>query len=209
MSSASPEIEAVIFDLGNVLVNFDAKKSAFAFAKTAGISILKTFSHFFLSEDEKAYTRGELTTPEFYERSKSALGVDIDFDTFKHYWNDIFWENEGMDELLAALKPKYKLYLISNTNELHFDYIRDNFNILRHFDRMFPSHEVGARKPEARIFENVLDAVKLPAAKTVFIDDIKDFIRAAKEVGMHGIVFKNKDQLIEDLEKLGVTVPAE
>lgn len=204
MSAPDVRIDAVFFDLGNVLINFDARRSAMAFARKARVNVMKAFSHFFLSEDEKAYTRGQISSREFFERARKALNTDIDFETFKHYWNDIFWENEGMDELLSVLKKDFPLYLISNTNELHFDHICENYTILRHFNRTFPSHEVGARKPDAEIYEKVLAAVKIEPAHAVFIDDQKDFIRGAQAVGMHGIVFKNRAQLIEDLKKLNI-----
>ncbi len=206
MKKKNPEIESVIFDLGNVLLNFDAKKSALRFAKDCGVSMTKAWEHFFTSKTEKAYTRGEITCREFYEHSLEVLKTPVDFKTFKHYWNDIFWENEGMDALLEQLKKNYPLYLISNTNKMHFDYIKKNFKILRHFKKTFPSHEVGARKPDALIYTRVLKAVKLRPEQTVFVDDKIDFIKGAREVGMYGIRFRNRDQLIRDLKKMGVKV---
>lgn len=204
MAKEKPEIHSVIFDLGNVLLNFDAKKSALRFAKECGVNMTRAWEHFFTSQTEKAYTRGEITCREFYEHSLKVLKTPVDFKTFKHYWNDIFWENEGMDELLARLKKHYPLYLISNTNKMHFDYIKKNFRILRHFTRTFPSHEVGARKPDALIYERVLKAVRLKAEHTVFVDDKIEFIRGARAVGMYGIRFRNPEQLVRDLKKLDV-----
>lgn len=206
MKKEKPEIHSVIFDLGNVLLNFDAKKSAIRFAKECGVSITKAWEHFFTSKTEKAYTRGEISCREFYEHSLEVLKTPVDFKTFKHYWNDIFWENEGMDALLADLKKHYPLYLISNTNKMHFDYIKKNFKILRHFKKTFPSHEVGARKPDALIYQRVLKAVKLKPENTVFVDDKIEFIKGARAVGMYGIRFRSPEQLVRDLKKLGVKV---
>ncbi len=200
------KIKSVIFDMGNVLLNYDAKKAAKRFSQGCKVPIIKVWIHFFTSPTEKAYTRGEISCREFYNHAKQALKFPVDFKTFKHYWNDIFWENPGMDALLGKLKKKYPLYLISNTNKMHFDYIKGKFKMLRHFKKTYPSHEVGHRKPEAKIYEKVLADIKLKPEETVFVDDVKKFVDGAKAVGMHAIRFKKKEQLIRDLRKLGVSI---
>lgn len=200
------KIKAVIFDLGNVLLNFNAKKSARRFARACKVPMTKVWDHFFTSQTEKAYTRGEISCKEFYQHASDCLNVQVDFEKFKYYWNDIFWENEGMDSLLAKLKKKYPLYLISNTNKMHFDHIQETFKILRHFKKTFPSHEVGHRKPEPQIYKKVLKQTRLKPEETVFVDDIIKFVDGAKAVGMHAIQFRNPRQLVRELKKLGVTV---
>ena len=199
-------IKAVIFDLGNVLVNYDAKKAARRFAKVCRVPLLKVWIHFFTSPTEKAYTRGEISSYEFYRHAKQALKFPIPYKTFRHYWNDIFWENGAMDPLLRRLKRHYPLYLISNTNRMHFDYVKKKFRVLGHFKRTFPSHEMGHRKPDREIYEKVLARIGLRPGETVFIDDVPKFVAGAKKAGMHAIRFRRKEQLIRDLVKLGVRV---
>ena len=198
------KIKAVIFDLGNVLVNYDVKKAARRFSEAGGISQLRIWAHFFLSKFEQAYTRGEISTMEFYREASRVFKKPVSYKTFKHYWNDIFWENPGMDKLLSRIKKHYPLYLISNTNSMHFTYIKKNFKLLRHFDRKFPSHEVRARKPDLKIYRRVLKKVRLKPQETVFIDDMKSFIQGARKAGMHAIRFRTRPQLIKDLRQLGI-----
>jgi len=204
MNVVESPIKTVIFDLGNVLVNFDAHKAVKRFASDCGIPISRTWWHFFVSPHEKAYTRGEITCEDFYGAARDALKLKVDFEKFRFYWNDIFWENEGMDELLSSLSAKYPLYLISNTNRMHFEYIKENFKILRHFEKMFASHEVGARKPEPAIYKKVLHAIPFKAPECVFIDDKIEFVRGARRAGMKSIQFRARLQLIRDLKKIGV-----
>ncbi len=199
-------IKAVIFDLGNVLLNFNAKKSAKRFAKACEVPFDKVWEHFFISPTEKAYTRGKITSQAFYRHACESLATRVDFKTFAHYWNDIFWENEGMDDILKDLKKRYPLYLISNTNKLHFDHIKKEFKILRHFKKTFPSHEVGHRKPEPQIYKKVLKAIRLKPKETVFVDDVEKFVVGAREVGMHAIQFKKPKQLLRELRKFGVEI---
>jgi len=204
MKNEFPTIKAVIFDLGNVLVNYDVRKAARRFSEAGGISQLRIWAHFFLSSFEQAYTRGEISTREFYEAATRIFKNPIPYETFKHYWNDIFWENPGMERLLIRLKKHYPLYLISNTNALHFTYIKKHFKLLRHFKKMFPSHEVGARKPETRIYKRVLRKIRLRPEQTVFIDDMKSFIEGAKRAGMNTVRFRSLKQLIRDLKQFGI-----
>jgi len=204
MNEDRSKIKAVIFDLGNVLVNYDVKKAARRFSEAGGISQLRIWAHFFLSKFEQAYTRGEISTREFYREATRVFKNPIPYKTFKHYWNDIFWENPGMERLLVRLKKHYPLYLISNTNALHYNYIRKNFRLLRHFKRKFPSHEVGARKPDLKIYQRVLRRIGLRPEETVFIDDMKSFIEGAKKAGMNTIHFRGLDRLTRDLKQLGI-----
>lgn len=200
------KIKAIIFDLGNVLLNYDAKKSARQFSKACRVPVQKVWGHFFTSPTEKAFTRGEITCREFYRHAKQALEIAVDYKTFRHYWNDIFWENDGMDPLLRRLKRRYPLYLISNTNKMHFDHIRKNFKVLRHFKKTFPSHEVGRRKPDPEIYREVLSRIRLRPEETVFIDDMPKFVAGARAVGMHAIRFRGKKPLIHSLRKLNIRI---
>ncbi len=202
----NPEIRAVLFDLGNVLLNYDARKAGKRFAEACGVPLLKVWIHFFTSPAEKAFTRGEISCYEFYRHSKQVLKFPVNYKTFSHYWNDIFWENEGMDALLVKLKKRYPLYLISNTNKLHFEYIKKKFKILRHFKKTFPSHEVGHRKPELEIYQKVLAKIGFNPEETVFIDDVPKFVRGARKAGMHALRFRSKERLIADLRRLGVRI---
>jgi putative hydrolase of the HAD superfamily len=200
----SGTIKAVIFDLGNVLVNYDVQKAAKRFSAASGLSTREIWKRFFLSRFEQAYTRGAISTREFHRIACKTLRVSMPLAVFSHYWNDIFWEIPGMDKLLARIRKRYPLYLISNTNELHFNYIKKHFRLLRHFKRKFPSHEIGARKPDLRIYRRVLKKIRLRPEETVFIDDMKSFIEGARKTGMHALRFRGIKRLIRDLRCLGI-----
>ncbi|MFA5167205.1 MAG: HAD family phosphatase [Candidatus Omnitrophota bacterium] len=204
MKNKNTEIKAVIFDLGNVLVNYDVEKAAKHFSAVSGLSTREIWRRFFLSRFEQAYTRGEISTRKFHRIACKVLGVSIPLATFSHYWTDIFWENPGMDRFLVRIKKHYPLYLISNTNALHFTYLKKHFKLLRHFDRKFPSHEVGARKPYLKIYRRVLRKIGLRPEETVFIDDMKNFIAGARKAGMHVIHFRGLARLKRDLKRLGI-----
>ena len=204
MESSVAPIKAIMFDLGNVLVFFDAKRSSHAFSQALGMPEDEVWKAFFISDLERTYTRGEISSEEFYRKVNERFPSKLDFATFSHLWNDIFTENHEMEGLLRKLKKHYPLYLISNTNDLHFEYVRGKFSMLRHFTRYFPSHQIGHRKPDQAMFEHVLSEIKLRPEEAVFIDDIPEFVASAQNLGIQGIQFKSRLQLEDELRKLGV-----
>jgi len=197
-------IKAILFDMGNVLLFFNARVSAKAFSEASGLSEEEIWEAFFISKMEKEYTRGKISSQEFYEKSTEKFAKKVDYHTFAKLWNEIFTENKEMDGLLARLKTHYPLYLISNTNDLHFEYIKKEFHILKHFKELFPSHLVGHRKPDPKMFEHVLEKIKLKPEETVFIDDMEVFVASARKVGIHGIRFTNVSALEAELKKMDV-----
>ncbi len=197
-------IRAILFDMGNVLLFFNAKISSRAFSEATGLSEEEIWELFFVSELEQRYTRGEISSRDFYEQVSQRFPKKINYETFGRLWNDIFTENLEMDELLEQLKKHCPLYLISNTNDLHFEYIKKQFGLMKHFTGFFPSHQVGHRKPNPAMFQHVLKEIKLKPEETVFIDDIIEFVDSAKQLGMNAIQFTTRKHLEVELQKLGV-----
>lgn len=195
----------IFFDLGNVLVKFDPQIAVKKFESLFGVSKESLWHAMFVSDIERDYTVGKISSLEFHSRVCHYFKKSVDYKIFSDIWNDIFWLNEGMEELVSKLAARYPLYLISNTNELHFEFIKKHYPILKHFRKHFPSHEVGARKPEPAIFRHALKEAQVRAEEAVFIDDIADFVEAAKNVGMRGIQFQSRHLLEEDLRKVGFT----
>lgn len=197
--------QAIIFDLGNVLIHFNAVRAARRFSRETGVPFEKVWKHFFISRIEKAYTRGEITTQAFFNHACKAFHCRMDFKTFARLWNDIFWENRGIRPILKGLAKHYPLYLISNTNELHFDHLQKTFpEILGRFRQMFPSHRVGRRKPDPRIYWKVLRTIKRRPEETLFVDDMPKFVNAARRIGMKGIRFRSNAGLRKELRRLGI-----
>ncbi len=197
-------IKAILFDMGNVLLFFNARISSKAFSEATGLSEEEIWELFFISELERRYTRGEISSKTFYEQVNQYFPKKVDYETFARLWNDIFTENTEMDELLAKLKKHYPLYMISNTNDLHFEYIKKSFKVTKHFTGFFPSHEVGHRKPSHEMFKHVLKEIKFKPEETVFVDDIIEFVESAKQVGMNAVQFTTRKNLEQELRSLGI-----
>jgi HAD superfamily hydrolase (TIGR01509 family) len=108
--------------------------------------------------------------------------------------------------LLAYLKRRYPLILVSNTNEAHIDFIRSNYRVLEHFDHHIFSYEVGSLKPDRKIFEHAIAASGFPAETLFFTDDREENVVAARNLGLHAHQFKTESALVNALAAAGVCV---
>jgi putative hydrolase of the HAD superfamily len=198
-------ISVVLFDLGNVLLPFEARRLA-----------KKLTFHTHKSEDElleifgkdhifKDFEEGTITPSVFFDQIKQSASLSrISLSQFTDFFNDIFNEDPHVIQLLDQLKPNYRLGLISNTNTLHATYLMEKYPFFDQFDRIWFSHEVGARKPGPSIYQTALDYFNVPANETVFIDDTYGNVVGAQNLGMRGIHFLNYEQLSTELKQLGV-----
>ena len=129
------------------------------------------------------------------------LDHTIDEETFCKYWSDIFSFNDDVIALLPILKKKYKLYLISNTNSIHKKYGYQNYEFLKLFDKLILSHEVKFIKPEKEIYLEVQKVSGFPSEEHIFVDDILEYVDAAKSLGWDGIQFLGYDDLVMNLKE--------
>lgn len=197
-------IELIIFDLGNVILPFDHYQIAEKLSKYSMDHEDPREIFSFLFDIEKGavnpYETGKISTLEFFESIKQSLKLSIPFDEFKPIWNDIFWEDEDVSKIIYILKGKKRLFLLSNTNPLHFDYILSRFPVIKSFDRLILSHEVGFKKPAIEIFEMAIKYSMTEPQKILFIDDVETHIDVASSLGMKAVHFKSANQLREELK---------
>jgi len=201
-SMADNHIEAIIFDLGNVLIDFDhmiAAKRISAFTDKTGQEI---FELFFDSKLTALFEEGKITPLEFFRQVKNMLSLKLDYDKFLPIWNEIFFfteKNRQVYGLAKILKSHYKIALFSNINVLHFDYLKKNFPVFDAFHQIITSFEVGARKPNPLIYKKALESLQALAQNTFYTDDRKELIEAASALGIRSFVFKDVQRLKQDL----------
>ena len=202
--SPSP-IEVILFDLGNVILPFDAHRTAEKLSRSSQRKEFqhppKMFSYLFDAEEGaiNPYQVGKVSSVEFFQSLKESLSLSLSFEAFIPIWNEIFVEDKEVSEVIRSLKGKYRLGLLSNTDPLHFGYILSKFPILQVFDKWILSHEVGFRKPEVGIFQAAIDWASVDPERILFIDDIRRHIDAAVTLGMQGIHFVSARQMKQEL----------
>ncbi len=203
MASANP-IKTVIFDLGKVIVNFDHLITCRRLAQYCPCSPEEVYENIFSSGLEEQLDTGSISPDVFFEAVSCRLNLNIEIELFMKVWKGIFTLNPGIEQLINRLKSSFKLLCISNTNQWHFEYCLETFPVLNSFDLFILSFKVGRKKPHNEIFKKAMAEADALPQECVYIDDIKDFVKAAECSGMKGIHFISVAQLERQLEVAGV-----
>ena len=196
---------AVVFDLGKVLVDFDysiaiRKIAASSPMPLAGIKNLIEQSPLLVH-----YETGLLTRREFFEQVRKATGFRGTIEEFGGYFADIFTEILPMIELHAALRrKKISAYIFSNTNDLAVEHIRRNFPFFRDFDGYIFSHEVGAMKPDGKIYEALEAMAGKRGADLIYIDDRPENVDAGKARGWRTVLHESPEKSHAALNAFGL-----
>jgi putative hydrolase of the HAD superfamily len=191
----------IVFDLGNVLIPFDYNvliKKIDSLKSGLGKHFVDTY--FANYEFHRDFERGKISEEKFIKRMLEILDHSIDGETFCNYFSSIFQLNKDVTALLPALKKSYKLVLLSNTNSIHEKYGWEQYDFLKYFDDLILSHKIGAVKPEEKIYRAVEISSGSPAEQHIFIDDIEEYVNAARSFGWDGIHFKGYSSLVKDLK---------
>ena len=200
----SSRYEYIVFDLGNTLIRFDHNISANKIAKLFNVDAKKIYDTFFDSGLTRPFERGHLSPAEFHAKAAELLGFDISYKKFVEIWNNIFWADDDMCALARELKKRYKLILLSNISALHFEHIKKTFDIINIFDDIILSFEVGAIKPERKIFDELIRRSGSRREALFYIDDREDLIKAAIELGIDSVRFEDVDKLRDVMKKKGI-----
>lgn len=198
-------IKVVLFDLGNVILPVDGHRLAHKLTKHTTFSAQEILECFFHHEIINPFEKGEFTPDDFYKKVCGKMNLTgLEFAEFITHFNDIFDEDQNVIDLLAILKHNYKLGLISNTNQVHVEHMTARYELFKHFDELWFSNEAGLRKPDPAIYRLAIEHFGVNPREMVFVDDLKPNIEGAESLGINGILFKSYEQLVRDLDKLGV-----
>jgi putative hydrolase of the HAD superfamily len=198
------DITVLALDLGNVLVKVDHLRFCRRLAILTGLTAEEVYGRVFESDLEPGFDTGRLTSEDFHRRVMHHFGVILPFSQFSSWWNDIFDPMEGMAELVGYLSARFPLYLVSNTNTLHFSYIRENYSFLDLFESFVLSFEVGSRKPEPAIYQALIERTGRPPSRCLFVDDKLPFVTAAREQGLESWQFTSPVEFIGCLQRHGL-----
>lgn len=199
-------IKLFVFDLGNVILPFEHRQIARKLhEKSAYRTNFNTEEIFtFMFETDKGlindFETGQISSEEFFGLLKERYKLNLTFEDFKDIWNPIFSENKKVNEMILYLKSRgYPLFILSNTNELHFSYIIEKYPIVHEMDEWILSFEVGVKKPNARIYKMIFERMDVAENEVFYIDDIEQYVNTARKFGINGMVFKNADQLWKEV----------
>lgn len=178
----------IFIDFGGVLYNIDIQRTIDAFAGYSELTtdkIINMVGNPIFSE----YERGEISTDQFRSRAKEIFQLNCSDDQFDEAWNaTLVSKIETAESDIEEFKRFGRVFLLSNTNELHLNQFRPECQrLFSLFDALFFSHELGLSKPDPRIFKLVMDRTGSPSEYCVFIDDIKENVATASKCGMFSL----------------------
>jgi len=189
------EIKNIIFDFGGVFIDVNYKKTEDAFIQAGITGFHQLYSQHKASPLFEQLERGEVDNAHFFETVRKVSGLALKDQQITECWNNMLGEfyPQAIDKA-KELKGKYRLFLFSNTNSIHYECVmkryeqqfgKKDFNSL--FEKAWYSHTSGIRKPYVEAYEWVLKDAGLKAGETLFIDDTISNIEGAQKAGLQTI----------------------
>jgi FMN phosphatase YigB (HAD superfamily) len=198
--------DALLFDLGRVVLDIDFNKTLACWAGHAGCEPAHLFGRFSYDEIYKRHETGEIDDAEFFAGLRTSLGIGLSDAQFLEGWNAIFaGEMPGIAPLLARAAEHVPLYAFSNTNVAHAEHFSQAYaSVLGHFRKIFLSSTIGLRKPDAAAYDHVVKAIGVPASRILFFDDLAENIEGARARGLTAVHVTSPDDVATALAALGI-----
>jgi HAD superfamily hydrolase (TIGR01509 family) len=201
----SRPLRAVIFDIGRVLVRLDIARSLTGLARGISLSPDAIWSAIQTDPRWHDWQEGRIAPHDWHLHLTRRLGSPLTFDEFRDAWNRTLDPQPlQSDDLFKTLTKNKRLALLSNTDPIHVAHLESTYSFFQFFPpaaRIY-SCSVRASKPSPVVFQAALKAVKAQAAETVFIDDILEYVEAARSLGLRSIQYLNREQLLADLRSI-------
>ena len=198
-------IKTIIFDLGKVIVSFDFQRAYEQIAPLCNLTPAEIPERLRGCDLVSRFESGQIEPRPFVQEFASRLELQIDYEDFCTIWSSIFLPVTLIPEsLLAGLRKRYRLMLLSNTNAIHFEMISERYPLLRHFDDYILSYKVGAMKPAPEIYRAALAKAQCRPDECFFTDDIPAYVAGARLHGIDAVQFQNVEQIETELRARNV-----
>ncbi len=184
-------IKCLASDLGNVIIDFDRNRMIRQFADILNFSPDKVLDMFLRSGLARQYETGNISTDDFLQEVSKMTNGEISYQDFMKIWSGSFTLIKDYFDFLLSVKDKVKLIMVSNTNELHYGYIKQNFPEIMIFDAYFLSYEMHSMKPDAEYYQHFIRESGFKSDEILFIDDKKENIKTAESIGLNTIQYQN------------------
>lgn len=180
-------IRNIIFDLGGVIINLDPARTRNAFTALGASNFEALYSFSQQNGVFDLLDKGLISNASFRDEMRKHITVDVSDQQIDDAWNAMLLDvPEEKIQLLKQLQPRYRTFLLSNTNRIHVDYfskellrVHGSKDFSPWMERCYYSCDIGMRKPDAEIFQFVLNDNNLLAEETLFIDDSPQHITGA------------------------------
>jgi putative hydrolase of the HAD superfamily len=195
-------IKAIIFDFGNVICKFDNNLFIQRISNFSDKSVPELNDLIYQRSDLlKQYETGLITSDDFFDQVVKQCSLDISRTEFIKAFTDIFSPVQETFDLIDRLKSRHKLALLSNTSQWDFEYGIKTCGVYDRFDTVSLSFMVKEMKPGEKIYFDALNKLNLEPEECIYIDDIKEYVEAAVNIGMTGIHYISHEKLTESLRR--------
>ncbi|MGE0622991.1 MAG: HAD family hydrolase [Pseudomonadales bacterium] len=194
-------IDALLLDLGNVVMEIDFRRTFRHWAAHASVDAGELHARWSEDEAYRAHERGELAFDEYVAALGDRLGITLSPDVWEAGWNDIFvGPYEQVQTALADVAQRLPLFAFTNTNPTHERAWRHRYgNALIHFDEIFVSSTIGQRKPEPAAFLWVADAMGVHPERILFLDDNAENVAGARSAGLQTVWVRSEADVVDAL----------
>ncbi|HKV62134.1 MAG TPA: HAD family phosphatase [Candidatus Acidoferrum sp.] len=201
----SVKYRAVIFDIGRVLIRVDVSRAMDGLASGLTLTPQEVWSAIEKDPRMLDWQEGRITPRDWHLHLNKRLGATLTFEQFSEVWNRALDPKPiHEDSFFEKLSRNYRLALLSNTDPLHMAHAEGSYAFFRFFPNRIYSFRVGASKPDPLIYREALKACRVRAEEAVYIDDVAAYAKAARQLGMTGLVFQSPEQLRADLRALEI-----
>ena len=195
-----------LFDLGNTVIKLAYERVLHRLSEDSQASREQLMQIMERGGGYRDLERGRVSFADFYQFLREGAGYRGSIANLRDIWTDFFdGPMDGIDELLDRVRLQYRVAFLSNSNEIHAEYIPRHFSSLfRRDDRFVFSHVHGCAKPDRLLFDRAIQILGAIPSQIVFIDDLVENVAAARDIGMVAYQFHATPQLVEELERDGI-----
>lgn len=200
----SESVDALLFDLGNVVIEIDFNRALAHWAAQAHCEESLIRDRFRHDHAYDQHERGKIDLNAYFSALRANLGVDISDAHLRDGWNAILiGAMPGISDLLASAAERFPLFAFTNSNPEHQRCLSDRFaDLLRPFRQVFVSSNIGLRKPEPKAYRHVVDSVGVPAHRILFFDDLIENVEGARACGLQTVHVRTSTDVRDALSRL-------
>ena len=197
--------KAIIFDLGRVLIHFDFARGYRALEGLCPYAAADIPRRISTTDLVTRFETGLVEPRDFFEQLSRILDLGIEYPRFCEIWSSIFTDELVPRTMLEGLARRYRLLLLSNTNAIHFEMVRERYGpLLSPFHDLILSYKVKAMKPDPRIFRVAVERAGCRPEECFYTDDIAAYTSAAREQGIDAVTFESGEQIARELAVRGI-----
>jgi putative hydrolase of the HAD superfamily len=203
MPVAARTFDALLFDLGGVVVKIDFDRMFARWADHAGEELDTIRARFSFDTFYARHERGEVEASEYFASLRSSLRINLTDAEFTDGWTAIYvGEIPGVPQLLRSLKDRIPLYAFTNSNPTHVGVWANLYaETLKNFRRVFVSSDMGVRKPEPEAFARIATAIGVPLSRILFFDDTRENVEGAMAIGMQAVHVSSVHDIADAIAK--------